>query len=161
RKHPLAYPKFHANPVVNGKPFLGDKASRVRFYADYKRRKHQLEMAASLVSLRESLEESEWAAFKEEVENQIKDFGIEDEKATHASCGDLREICTETERLHAYAHTQLQQALEEQAKGAKPSKLTSEILVKDQDITARNTLYVRHLKEVARLEHQLSQQPQK
>ncbi|MBS4167247.1 hypothetical protein NEOC65_002353 [Neochlamydia sp. AcF65] len=142
------YPKFQHgeenNPLIQGERLFSEEEFTIKF-KEYKYKKHVQEMAASLFSLRCSLEEEEWQAFKDHVKKKLSKILEEelptDKQATHISLcqQDYATIFKEVESIHDHHLITLEEKKQELGQ-------LDPLLVREEDIAsaALNRLYVEY-----------------
>ncbi|WP_213105454.1 hypothetical protein [Candidatus Protochlamydia amoebophila] len=146
------YPKFlhdeENNPSIQGERLFSEEEFTTLF-KEYKHKKHIQEIAASLFSLRCSLETEEWEAFKKLVKEKLSEilrseFKKKQGREIHiSSCHqDYDNIFQEVENLHNDHLAALQFKVQE-------LNLLNPPPVREEDIpvVALNRLYVEHLEE--------------
>ncbi|KIC73721.1 hypothetical protein DB42_BR00020 [Neochlamydia sp. EPS4] len=145
------YPKFlhdeENNPSIQGERLFSEEEF-TKIFKEYKYQKHVQEMAASLFSLRCSLEEKEWQAFKDLVKKRLskilKSELPNDVQETNLSLcqQDYDTIFQEVENIHSHHLTKLNDKIRELSQLDPPP-------VREEDITiaALNRLYVEHLEQ--------------
>ncbi|WP_213157911.1 hypothetical protein, partial [Parachlamydia sp. AcF125] len=145
------YPKFlhdeENNPSIQGKRLFSAEEFTALF-KEFKYKKHVQEMAASLFSLRCSLEIEEWQEFKALVKkklskiltSELPEEGLENH-LSHCQ-GDCEAIFQEVEKIHNTHLAKLKAKIEE-------LRLSDVVPVGKQDIpiAALNRLYVEYLEE--------------
>lgn len=168
------YPKFkendqkdpdQTNPMIVDKRFFTTKEF-IQQMSPYKKQKHELEMAASLFSLKEALDllsvdsKQEPAFLWEQFKTQLKETvltmmesyyeGMEKDQATKKTAEDIEKICETVEELNKYYHTcmKTKQIELEQGEYGKTSQLTGQEKEEDIRIAAMNRLYVEWLRKM-------------
>ncbi|MBS4168472.1 hypothetical protein [Parachlamydia sp. AcF125] len=163
------YPKFHEheeenNPLVLTKRLFSPKKFN-NFFKEHKYNKHVQEMAASLFSLRDSLEEGEWQKFKEQAKEELKDIleiqllrrlpEQQHDVLISACQQDYDNIFQRIEKLYEHHCEELKNkrdALENKERGKEPLGLSAKLLnpeEKEEDIkiAALNRLYFEYLEK--------------
>ncbi|MBS4168305.1 hypothetical protein [Parachlamydia sp. AcF125] len=146
-----AYPKFlhdeENNPSIQGERLFSEEEF-TKIFKEYKQRKHWQEMAASLFSLRYSLEEKEWQEFKEQAQKKLGKILTselsEDDLGSHISLcqKDYDTIFQGVENFYHQHLTKLNAKIQE-------LEQLDPLPVREQDITvaALNRLYGEHLEK--------------
>ncbi len=164
------YPKFKdddvSNPTIGGEK-LFNPAELEKKLAECKLKKHRLELAASMFSLRVALDEEGWAAFKQQVGESIKvcatylDDGSEEvpkkqasySRATHEDLAEnFKQSLQDPEILGAFRQAEdffkvYHEGLAAKKRELKPveGKLDAEAQERNLEVAALNRLYFTHL----------------
>ncbi|MBS4168575.1 hypothetical protein [Parachlamydia sp. AcF125] len=145
------YPKFlhdeENNPLIQGKRLFSEEEF-TNIFKEFKYKKHVQEITASLFSLRYSLEEEDWQAFKEIAQKKLNKILRaelpEDGLEAHISLcqKDYDTIFQGVESLHLHHLAALNAKIQE-------LRRFDPLPVREQDVTvaALNRLYVEHLEK--------------
>ncbi|MBS4168376.1 hypothetical protein [Parachlamydia sp. AcF125] len=154
------YPKFlnneENNPSIQGARLFSDEEFTQKF-KEYKHAKHVQEIAASLFSLRQSLEEEEWQVFKELVKQVLSEILKElsetlpselSEDSLEAHILPCQQDCDTIFQEVESFHNRHQVVLE---KKTQELRRLDPLPVREQDISiaALNRLYVEYLEKCA------------
>ncbi|MBS4169139.1 hypothetical protein [Parachlamydia sp. AcF125] len=152
-----SYPKFlhdeENNPSIHGERLFSEEEF-TKIFKKYKHQKHVQEMAASLFSLRCSLEEEEWQKFKLLAKEQLREIPEAEfsalpkqERETHiSSCQqDYDAIFQKVEEIHGNHLAKLAAKIQ----GITVSEFSIPVRKQDIPVAALNRLYVEYLEECA------------
>lgn len=167
------YPVFgsYANSSLNlqlaDDTWLLSENDYQKLYRDERLEKHRIEMAASLISLKQALSEDNWAIFKNKILDTIdNDLEEKGDAVIKSVKEDIEAIFTETEKFTAKdlddsapAKLASKHEIIKNSEYGLDSQLKPKSLLweKDTEIVAMNELYVEGLLELAKLNHQLKQ----